>query len=92
MAIANRGIVINLLYIRVPNLPGKCGILLFTFTGLENAGNLLKKWEIPGILTQNIGKKLNFENFMFPNKLCKMSLQIKSFTSMLYLNLSTPTL
>ncbi len=37
---------------RVPTLPGKPGkpgILSFTFPGLENAWNLLKKWENPEI-------------------------------------------
>ncbi len=41
----------------VPILPGthwKSGILSFTFTGLGNAWNLIKKSEKPGILTQNM--------------------------------------
>ncbi len=29
---------------RVPTLPGKPGILSFTFPGLENTWNMLKKW------------------------------------------------
>ncbi len=37
-------------------LPGKPGILLFTFPSMENALNLLKNWENPGILTQNLEK------------------------------------
>ncbi len=31
-------------YHRVPTLPGKPGILSFSFPGLENAWNLPKKW------------------------------------------------
>ncbi len=33
-----------LCYYRVPTLPGKPGIQLFSFPGLEKAWNLLKKW------------------------------------------------
>ncbi len=40
----------------VLTLPGKPGSLSFTFPGLENVRNLLKKWEKPAILTQNIEK------------------------------------
>ncbi len=45
----------------------------FILPGLENAWNLLKKWEKPGILTWK--NNLNFENWMFPDKLYKVSLQ-----------------
>ncbi len=50
---------------RVPTLPGKPGILSFTFPGLENVWNLLKKWEIPGILTHNPKKIWKIEIFIF---------------------------
>ncbi len=33
----------GLLY-RFPSLPGKPGILSFSFPGMENALNLLKRW------------------------------------------------
>ncbi len=59
----------NTIY-RVPTLPGKPGILLFSFQGLENAWNLLKS----GILTQNLEKKtLKLANSMFQASLFKMS-------------------
>ncbi len=35
-------IFMHLSYFRVPKLPGKPGILSFTFPGLENVWNLLK--------------------------------------------------
>ncbi len=38
---------------RLPTLPGKPGILSFTFPGLENALNLLKKHEKLRNFTQN---------------------------------------
>ncbi len=57
---------------RVPTLPGKPGILSFTFPDLENAWNLLKKWWKPGILTQNLKKNLCFANSVFQDSLFKM--------------------
>ncbi len=42
-------------YNRVPTLPGKPGILsLFTFSGLENAWNFVKKLATARIVTQNL--------------------------------------
>ncbi len=72
-------------YSRVPTLPGKPAILLFTFPCLENAWNLLKKWEISGILTlTRPGKKMKFgvSTFTFQNAIYKQN----SFTSMSYLH------
>ncbi len=63
---------------RVPTLPGKLGILSFTFPGLENAWNLFKKFEKLGILTQNLGKKhvickFSVSRFTFPDVIYKKS-------------------
>ncbi len=49
------------------------GILSFSFPGLENGWNMLKKWEKPGLLTQNLEKILKFENSVFQTSLFKMS-------------------
>ncbi len=46
----------------------KTEILLFTFPILDNAWNLLKKWEKPGILTQNLEKKVKFVYSVFHSK------------------------
>ncbi len=46
--------VCHYLLSRVPNLPGKPGILSYTFLDMENARNLLKGWEKSEILTQNL--------------------------------------
>ncbi len=67
---------------RVPTLPGKPGILSFTFPCLENAWNLLKKCENPGMLTQSLEKTWNFVNFMFQDSHFKMS-----FTKNYYIQL-----
>ncbi len=49
----------------LPGKPWKPRILSFTFPGLENAWNLLKNSEKPGILTQNLEKKLVLCIFCF---------------------------
>ncbi len=72
---------------RVPTLPGKPGILSFILPGLENAWNLLKNCEKPGILTQNLEKNLYFVNFVFQDSLFKMWFSKKRwFTSLWYLH------
>ncbi len=48
-------------------------LLSFTFPGLENAWNLLKKWEKPGIWTQNLENTWNFVNMLFQDSLFKMT-------------------
>ncbi len=55
---------------------------------MENAWNLLKKWEEPGIITQNMEKKyLKFVNLVFQDSLFKMPFTKKiGFTSLLYLH------
>ncbi len=60
--------------VRVPTLPGKPGIVSFTFPGQENALNFFKKWEKPGILTQNLKEK----------KLCKYAVYIFTFQDVIY--------
>ncbi len=50
--------------VRVPKLPGKPGILSFTFPGLENAWNLLENWKTWNFNSKP-GKKLYFVNFCF---------------------------
>ncbi len=51
------------------------GILSFTFSGLENAWNLLKNCEKPVILTQNMEKlvlcKFCFSRFTFQDVIFK---------------------
>ncbi len=66
--------------LRVPTLHGKPlkpGILSFTFPGLENAWNLSKKWENPGILTQTLEKlyisKFGVSKFTFQDVIYKIN-------------------
>ncbi len=49
------------------------GILSSSFRGLENAWNLLKRWEKPGILTQNLKTNWNWQILCFQASLFKMS-------------------
>ncbi len=64
----------------LPRKPWKPGFFLFTFPGLENAWNLLKKWGNHGILTQNLEK-----NFVIWNLLiCKLHVSKFTFKNAIY--------
>ncbi len=55
--------------VRVPTLHRKPAILSFSFPGLENAWNLLKKW----YFNSKPGKNFKFANSMFQASLFNMS-------------------
>ncbi len=71
---------------RVPKLPGKPGILSFTFPGLENAWHLLKNWKTWNFNSKP-GKSLYFVYFVFQDSLLKMTFSKKIwFMSLSYLH------
>ncbi len=71
---------------RVPMLPGKPWILSFTFSGLQNAWNLLKNWKTwnfnskPG---KNLYFKFCFSRFTFQDVIFKKNIWITSVISAL---------
>ncbi len=59
----------------LPGKPGKSGILSFTFPGPENACNLLKLWEKPGIVKLKTSKK---------HEICKFGISRFTFQDVIY--------
>ncbi len=62
----------NCTVLPLPGKPCEPGILLFTFSGVENHWNVFKKWENPGILTQN--QEFGVSRFTFQDVIYKKTL------------------
>ncbi len=70
-------------YYRLHIPPGKPGNLLFTFPELENAWNLLQKWENLEFYFKTWKKTFKLVNSVFQDSLFKISTQTLSFKTKL---------